>query len=276
MEARYKVPSDASQLVSVTKYELLKHLRSKRLLGILAISIIIFALMLAVPPLTGYEYKSEAAAFAEDFFSWTSTLVIVGATLFAGDALVSEFQNRTGYLIFPNPVRRSVYFVGKFLAILIIMGLVLLLYYGLVSISSLAITGGVSPLTLSSLGLGVLFAAAAGAVGYLISAVMKGSTGSLVLTFAILFLIFPIVDGVMTIVKVEPNFSLTFGAGAIQYIMRTPYPQDFVQSFDWGGGTFEMTYYFPDPGLAVGMMVAYAVVCLLIAGILFNRREMAA
>ncbi len=269
-------PEDLSQACIVTRYELLKHLRSKRLWGILIIEAIILVLILAVPPLAGSDYSSNPADFAQDFFGWTKILIIIGATLFAGDTLVSEFQNRTGYLIFPNPVKRITYFTGKFAATMLIMIMMLVIYYGVTSIFSLAITGGVSSLTLNSFALALLFALAASGVGYLISSFMKGGTGALVFTFALLFLIMPIVDRVLTFAKVKPEFSLTFIGDSIQYIMESPYPQDFVRDFPMGGGTtLEITNYYPDPSLAVIGMITYAVVTICIAIWLFNRREMA-
>jgi len=270
-------PSDVNQMYMVGRYELLKHLRSKRLYGIIIMEILIVVLMLAVPPLAGHDYQDDPAMFAGNFFNWVNILIIIGATLFAGDSLVSEFQNRTGYLIFPNPVKRTTFFMGKFAATAGIMFMVLVLYYALVSSASLVITGGVSELTAGSLGLALLFTISACGVGYLISSIMKGSTGALVFTFALLFMILPIIDGVFTFAKVKPDFSLTFVSGAIGCIMQTPYPTDFIRVIDIGGGqTMELATYFPEVTVAVAVMVVYAVVSVLLAMWFFNRREMVA
>jgi len=168
-EMKYRPPSDARQVYLVGRYELLKHLRSKRLIGMLVIELAVFLLILAIPPLLGHDYKTDPASFAEDFYSWVPTLVVIGATLFAGDALVSEFQNRTGYLVFPNPVKRITFFLGKYWATLAILIINLMLFYGLTSVASLAIAGSVSSLTLNSLGLAVLYGISASALGYFLS-----------------------------------------------------------------------------------------------------------
>jgi len=274
---RTRPPSDVNQMYLIGKYELLKHLRSRRLLGILIIEVIIFLLIMVIPPLAGRDYASDPAEFAGTFYAWTYVLVIIGATFFAGDALVSEFQNRTGYLIFPNPIKRSTLFLGKYVATNLIMLLVLVIFYGLVSIAALAITGSVSGLTATSLGLAILFSLSASAIGYLISSIMKGGTGALVLTFFLFFLILPILDGVFTVSRVKPDFSLTFVAGAIQYVMQSPYPSDFFQEIPIGGGqVMEIGIYYPDVAIAAGVMVAYMVVGVILAMWFFNRREMAA
>lgn len=276
-EMKYRPPSDAKQVYLVGRYELLKHMRSKRLIGMLVIELAVFILILAVPPLLGRDYKTDPASFAEDFYSWVPTLVVIGATLFAGDALVSEFQNRTGYLVFPNPVKRISFFLGKYWATLAILIISLLLFYSLTSAASLIITGSVSVLTLDSLGLAVLYGISASALGYFLSSVMKGSTGALVLTFVMLFLILPIVDGVLTVAKVKPDFTLSFASSTIQYVMESPYPQDFVRVIDIGGGqTWEIAMYYPDVPIAVVVMLIWAAVCIFLAIWFFNRREMTA
>src|SRR5690606_17378083 len=119
-----------------------------------------------------------------------STLVIVAATLFAGDIIVSEFQGRTGYLLFPNPVKRSSIFLGKFLSAVLAMAIVVAIYY----IAAIAISAAVSSdlehleLAFASLGLALLYSVAAVGVGMLVSSFMKGGTGSLILTFFLLLL----------------------------------------------------------------------------------------
>jgi len=106
---------------------------------------------------------------------------------------------------------------------------------------------------------------------------MKGSTGALVLTFVMLFLILPIIDGVLTVAKVKPDFTLSFASSAIQYVMETPYPQDFVRVIEIGEDQFwEIAMYYPDVVLAVVVMIVWAIVCILLAIWFFNRREMAA
>lgn len=271
-------PSDINQIYLIGRYEFLKHLRSKRLYGILALEILIIVLFLAIPPLTGHDYKSDPASFAEDFYSFTWILLVICATLFAGDALVSEFQNRTGYLLFPNPVKKETIFLGKFMATVAITFAVVILYYLITSIAALVITGGVSDHTLASLGLALLFAVSASAVGYLISSFMKGGTGALVFTFAFLFLILQIVDSVCSVALFKPNFSLSFMATAISCVMQTPYPSDFIQVYPPppAAPVVEVGIYFPDPSLAAVVAITYVVIALVVGLILFKRREMIA
>jgi ABC-2 type transport system permease protein len=276
-------PSDGRQALTVTYYELYKYVRSARMVGIFALAALIVAIILIIPPALGQEYPKDPAYFAQRFFLWSSVLIVVGATLFAGDSLASEFQSRTGYLMFPNPVKRWVYFTGKLLASLLTMFFVISVFYIVVSLLTVWHSQSFSDLTYRSFGLSLLYIVAAVGVGYLISAVMKGATGALVFTFAILFLIFPILDGVLSFAGAKPVFSVTFSAEAISYIMQTPYPTDQQLTLptggafgEGGGSTVQIWNYYPDVSTAALVMVIYALITIAAALIIFQRREMAA
>jgi ABC-type transport system involved in multi-copper enzyme maturation permease subunit len=269
-----RLPSDMQQIGSVFKYEVYKYLRSRRLVSVFAIEAIVVALILAIPPLLGNPFPSDAAAFVGRFAGFTYLLAIISATMFAGDALVSEFQQRTGYLIFPNPVKRWVFFAGKVLASLAIVTLVLVIYYAVAIIAGVGITGSVSDLAFASLGLAILFAAACVGIGYLLSAVMKTATSALVFTFFLLFLILPIVDGVGMVAGARTDFSLTFQEGVIPDILETPYPSDHVLGGGPGPANFTIYQFVPHLDVAIIVMTLYLVVAMAIALVFFNRREM--
>ncbi|MDD1770086.1 MAG: ABC transporter permease [Methanomassiliicoccales archaeon] len=268
-------PGDLQQVAIVTRYELHKHIRSRRIVGILAVEVLVMALILLVPPLTGNPYRNDPAGFIATFTSFTSILIIVGAILFAGDAIVSEFQGRTGYLILPNPVKRTSFFAGKVLASMIVMFAVITLYYLVAIVSAIGITGGTTVLSLYSYGLALLYGAAAIGIGYMISALMKGATAALVLTFAVLLLIFPVVTQVSAFAGAKPAWSLSFAGETITDIMQTPYPHDYVQNMTIPGGqNLTLHVYAPDVPTSIAVMLVYAGITLVVALILFRRKEL--
>lgn len=272
------LPSDMQQILTIARYDIFKHLRSKRLFGILIAEVVILALVLAIPPMVGQPYSDDPADFVRSvaIFTFTNIIIILGATLFAGDAIVSEFQGRTGYLLFPNPIRRSSIYLGKFLATALIAILIVTIWYGVAIIAGLIMTGGVSGLALQSYGLALLYALAAASVGYLVGTFMKGGTGALVLTFFLLFLIFPTVDQTVGMIAgIRPEPSITFQAGTIDYIFIDPYPVDSTQNIDLGQGQ-NFTFYslIPHVDMAVIVMLAYVVVCNAVAMWRFRTREM--
>ncbi len=269
-------PSDLHQVGIVAKYDIVKHMRSRRLLGIIAIEALVLALITALPPLLGSGYPTNADAFVNLYANFTSLLVIIGATLFAGDAIVSEYQNRTGYLLFPTPVKKWTLLAGKFIASVGAMFLVLIVYYVVALILGVSITGGFSTLGVESLLLAMLYSVAALSIGYLISSLMKGSTGALILTFALFVFIFSIISSLLSFSNVNPWFVLTFAGETILYITQVPYPVGGASALAGAGQGITMTTFIPDVGISIAVMVSYTVVALVLSYIFFKRRQMSA
>ncbi len=217
-----------------------------------------------------YDWTTAKSDFVSLFLGFANILVIVCATFFAADALVGEFQNRTGYLIFPNPVKREVLFMGKFGASMTAGVIVVFLFYAGLALLSYATVGGVDDDFSYSLAFALEFLLAATAVGYLISSILKGTTGATVLTFLLFIIILPILDGVSSFAGVKIEASLTFASNVMMYIIMDPYPVD--TSVDMFGYTIYSFY--PTPASAAIVMFAYAVVSIAISMFLFRRKQL--
>lgn len=363
INATHSVPSDLKQIPIVWKYELLKYLRSKRLLASLAIAVVVLGLLYALPPALGqaysgtdsgaalymlpaetfpggsdgpfnptaagiinrsqidvdtlviymdgdqypagsganwfvskltfegqsvyvvffmqdvaghvmtasYEWYTAAESFETLFLNFAGILVVVCATFFGADALVSEFQNRTGYLIFPNPVRREVLFFGKFAASMTAGILVMTLFYGVLAGLSAYTARGIDDDYILSYAFALEYLLAVMAVAYLISTLLKGTTGATVLTFFLFIMILPIVDGISLFTGSKVEASVTFASGALIYILMDPYPVDWTQEFPGG---FTISNFYPDPSTAAIVMLGYAVVAVMISLVLFKRKQL--
>lgn len=217
-----------------------------------------------------YDWYISPESFMTLFLNFASFLIIICATFFGADAIVSEFQNRTGYLVFPNPIKRSVLFIGKFCASVTAGLLVVTLFYVVLIALSMVSARGIDDDTLLSFAYAVEYLVAAMAVAYLISSILKGSTGATVLTFFMFLMILPIIDNVGMFSGVKIEGSLTFSSGAITYILIDPYPVDEVMEL----GGFSFHSFYPDQVLAVIVMAAYAMVSLVLGMFLFNRRQL--
>ena len=365
----FKVPSDIAQIPIVWKYELLKYLRSWRLVASIAITFVVMGLIFFLPPAFGRPYSgtddfqvksneminlgtptpylpyssltiigrtgvvvsdlvvtvngtnypsdswflakmsdaNQIPSFISDLqlsgtylvlfkdnltgsvvtlkYDWRITaetfellnlnfaniLIIICATFFAADSISGEYYNRTGYLIFPNPMKREILFFGKYSASMTAGVLVVGLFYIGVSGFSLAAAGEVDEDTWKSFLFGIEYLLAATAVGYVISSLLKGTTGAIVLTFFLLFLILPIVDGVAMFTGVKIAASLTFAGGVMIYILQDPYPVD--TTMDFGGSPFSI--YYPEPSVSAIVMLAWAAAAIIISLVLFKRKQLA-
>ncbi|MGZ4852892.1 MAG: ABC transporter permease [Halobacteriota archaeon] len=273
-------PSSARQIATVAKYELLKYLRGRRLLAIVLLTIIISAIFLIIPPAIGTAYQKDPTEFIVNRLSFLGILSILSATFFGADAIVSEYESKTGYFLFPNPIRKTAIFFGKFIASALVSVGAIGLYYVIAVVSVRVIDGSIPVNTGLSFAYSLVYLFAILAIAYLFSAVMRSSVYSLVLTFFTFFLILPIVDGVGAIAKFKPWFSVTFASGISQYVFQSPYPIDKVftttapQGPNAGAQTFSLVQYYPEIRLSLIVMAAYFVVAFVLSVLIARRREM--
>lgn len=266
------------QLLTVARYELLKYLRGKRMLAATIFSIAIPLLILALPLVVGLEYPNEVSDFSLQFVGFLDILIIIGATFFGSDALVSEFQQKTGYALFPNPITRTCILFGKYLASSIATLTIIGIFYTIVGIASYAIYGVIPVELLYSLSFATLYTLTILALAFFISSILKGTTGTSILTFLLFFLIFPIIDLVLTLAEVKPWFSPTFATGIMSSILISPYPSDVIIDipafFVGGGENISIANYIPEVNLSIGILLLYMMFGLLFSLVLFMRREM--
>jgi ABC-2 type transport system permease protein len=258
-------PSSLGQALAVGQFELLKYIRGRRLLGMLILLALIVGLILGLPPALGLSYATTPNAFAATFANFTGTLVLLCGVLFAADALVSEHEKRTGYFLFPNPVRRETIVVGKGLASLAAAGLVITLYYAAIALAALIITGSAS----WEIGLSYVYALAYAmsvvGVAFLISSLMRTTIAATLIVFFLFFLIFTIVQGVLGVTDVEPWFIPTAGSGIIGNVLAPP-------SFPGPGGGFGG--YVPDVSTSLAVFAGYFLAGSVASILLYARREL--
>src|SRR5487761_433580 len=120
-----KPPSSLTQVGIITKYEISNYFRSRRFFILLGISLAISAGLtffvaysgvgkFATNPVTG---SVESILFYSTWWGFSATiLVFFCAIFFGGDAISGEFQNKTGYFLVANPIRRSSIYIGKWIA----------------------------------------------------------------------------------------------------------------------------------------------------------------
>src|SRR5256886_6090042 len=255
------------QVVTVASYEIRKYIRGRRLLGVLILVGLIVGLFLGLPPALGTPYASNPNAFVSTFATFTGLLVVLSGVLFAADALVSEHEQRTGYFLFPNPVRREVLVLGKIAASLIVSAAVISLYYGGAALAAPVITHSLT----WDVGLSYVYALASMlsvvGVAYLVSATFKSTVAATVLTFFLFTLIFSIVGAILPAAKIDPWFIPTSASGIITNVLGRAE----VRPGPGGGASVG---FVPDPATSLLVFLAYAIVGGVLAIVWFRRREL--
>jgi ABC-2 type transport system permease protein len=232
------------------RFELLKHLKRRRLLILVALAILLPLFPLIRTPDT-------AAEFAANSLSFVTVLIIVSAAMFAGDAVCGEFEKKTSLLLFPTPQNRSSIFAGKYVAALVSTFLVVSLWYLVLTLEIGPLYGwGEMPVALwKSFATALIFSTAAVSVAFFISSVLNRSISATIFVFLILMMIMPLATMIMTLLDWEPWITTVLGVSS--RLPMGPHGGDVVQQFTptFGRGVAVMAGYAVI-GLAAGMGIA--------------------
>lgn len=255
--------SGFSQFMTIMRYEMLKFLRGKKFYIILAIIGIIAAAFAIVPPALGESYP-DATGTIDFFTQFSSILIILIVTLFGADSIVYDFEKGTAFVLYTNPVRRRTIFIGKFVSALLVSTATLVVFYAAAALLSLAINGSAPLETIYSMLLAIAYMTALLCVTFLVSTTMKSTLAASVIVFALFFLIFSMVESILTLAGQKPFFVLTSMSTVISDILISPFPQTISEEF----GSFTVLLYHPTVTTAVIVMAVYGLASI---GLAYNR-----
>jgi ABC-type transport system involved in multi-copper enzyme maturation permease subunit len=245
------------------KFELLKHLKRRRLLIVAALAII-------VPLIFFVRVPDTAGQFVDEVLFFTNILIIISAAMFAGDAISGEFERKTNLILFPTPQRRGTIFAGKYLAAVLATFLVVLLYYATLTLQTAGLFGwGEIPRELAkSFLVALIYALAAVSLIYFFSAVLKRTLSSTIVGFLSLIMVLPVISFILQRVNQEPWFIVTYSAGLITNVLGIS-----GNPFGPGGQGPSIAEFTPKFGIGVAVMIAYAIVFLVSGMLVALRRE---
>ena len=284
-----------SQIGTITKYNFLNYFRARRFYVMLVIILLISALLTVVVgyyrPISFLGVPGEPSSTAVLGFygagwgGFVTLVVILSAAFFGGDAISGEFQNKTGYFLVPNPIRRSTIYVGKWFAALIASTIILATFAIAVLANGLYYFPGMIPWQFEqSLAFAWIFMIAALSLTFAFSSLFKSSSISILMSVILLLLIFNIIDTVSSsVVGIEPWYSITYGAGIITSILMATYPAHMLteplgSAFGGGGANrtaarFTITVYNAGVAEGLAILITYFLVMAVIGLVLFERKE---
>jgi len=217
------VVDDFKNMYLTIKFELLKHIKRKRILITLILAILIPLIFYIIPPLLGHDYASTPNGFVASNLGFVNLLIILSGAIFAGDVISGEFENKTGLLLFPTPRRKSSIFIGKYIGSLIATWLIVSLYYLITSMEMVSIYGasGISVEIAQSFLLALLYCTSVVSIVFFFSSIMKRTITSTLIGFFLLLMILPIITAVFTVAEVDPWFIVTHNEGLITDVLGT-------------------------------------------------------
>ena len=269
--ANNEVPSDLAQCGVQTEFEFLNYLRSTRfyiLLSVVAtIGIAIMAVMYVYKPST---YLSSSMAFYSVWWgSVVNLCVILTGIFFGADAISTEFQNKTGYYLLPNPVRRSSIYIGKWIASFLASAIAIGVYAAITIADGAIYFGSNIPFQFGeSFVFAIFYIFPILGVSFFISSVFKNNSYSILVTAILLLFGFNYISPLITaLANSEPWYVLTYGAGIITNILSSSgYPPHEVVIA--GSSSYNAT--IPE-GLAI--MFTYFVVTSILGITLFEKKD---
>jgi ABC-2 type transport system permease protein len=248
------------------QFELLKHLKRRRLY--------IVAGLATVVPLLFYiyfhmEHPTDPSVFATTSLTFMNVMIVISATMFAGDAICSEFERKTSLLLFPTPQKRSSIFAGKYIAALMGTFLVVSLYYLVLTLQTGQLFGwGDIPGALGkSFTTALIYSAAAVSVVFFVSSLLKRSMSATIVGFLVLLMILPIIQMIVTLLNYEPWFIVTYSGGLITNVLGV------TSMFAGDPHADAIRQFTPTFGTGIAVMVTYAIICLAAAIAVAVRKE---
>jgi ABC-2 type transport system permease protein len=269
--------SELEKLRVVISYEFMKHIRRARLYVILTIALVAEVLVLIlIPALHDWVYPSSVMVMAA-ILTVGPSLAALGAVFFAGDAIAGEFESRTGFILFTNPIKRLTLWTGKYLAGLIAVALLIVFTYIIIAVSLLGIYGEVPVEILTSFGLCLLYAAATLSVTFFFSSVSKGAMGATVMTLLFVWVVSGILESVLSFTGNPYWFILSAGGDSIALAYGGI--EMFLEGLGMGNlprfQEFLSNYKPLSIGMAAWGMTIYLVAGFLMSLLISRRRQLA-
>ncbi len=277
-EAGNVVPGSLNQAMVTTRYTFLDYIRSRRFAILMILMLVISAILTFV-----FAYRRPAAAlidplsFYSTWWGMSATFVVVlSGIFFGGDAISSEFQNRTGYFVLPNPVRRSSVYVGKYVAALIAASIVLLVFTLITVANGMYYFGfNVPGVFWESAFFDWIYLLAVLGFTFFISSAFKSGAYSILVSAVFLLFGFTLIEGLVAdLANTEPWFVLSYGGEIVANVLKSPYPAPITTStFGSGAHSFIVTTYNVAVSEGLVILAAYFIVTAILGLLLFERKE---
>jgi ABC-2 type transport system permease protein len=275
--------SELEKLRIVTSYELLKQFRRKRFYGALAITLLAVVLTIGLyqgldlPRRIGVPQviiNQQGAELFAIFVTSMGSLAILGAVFFAGDAVASEFERKTGYILFPNPVKRTTLVIGKYLACFIATAAILGVAYLISGCALLVFYRQVPIGILGSLAIALALACFMISMAFAFSSVLKGSMGATIATLLTYMVIFSIISSSLAYAGFNPWFMPDRAGDAMASTYGISYENAFGGMMGGRQVMSGMMQASQNPTLSFFVLLIYAVIFFGVSIWMTKRREM--
>ena len=254
----------------------------KKFFAFLVLIIMVSILIAVITGLTPSEAQPDTLV---DFFFIALTLIIFiedfAACLFFSAIICSEFDKKTGYIVFPK-INKYKLILGKYLGNLILVITLITSYYIILGLLGLFYYGGETSIRLFySYLIALLYLSTLSSFVTFFSSFLKSVNGTIIITFILLLLGFLMIDQIIALIfaeKFEPLYSLAFLGNLIVNILADPFPNPrYVKvpfdPMDPDAGSM-VQWLTPSIGVGITMLILFTVLFFTLAALLFKRRQL--
>ncbi len=232
-----------------------------------------------------YLLADTQAEFFSSGLSFISFITLFAACLFFSGIICSEFNKRTGFIVFPK-INKYKLIIGKYLGNLFLVIFIVTVYYIVLGLFGFFYYGG--PINIRifySYVFAVLYVIALSSFVTLFSSFMKNVNVTIIITLIILLMGFNIADQIVTLIYAdtfEPLYSLAYLGNLITSVLENPFPDPRYVEYSFGGigpggmgGHFSFgTWITPSIFMGTTLLLVYIIGCFLLAALLFKRRQL--
>lgn len=234
----------------------------------------------------GFLLEDTQAKFYSTGLQFITFLTLFSACLFFSGIICSEFNRKTGFIVFPK-INKYKLILGKYLGNLILVVIILTVYYFILGLFGFYYYGGpINVRFFYSYGIAILYVIALSSFVTFFSSFLKSVNITIILSLVVLLIIFNIVDQIITLIfadAFEPLYSLPYLGSLITGILEYPFPDPRYVEFSFsssmgpfgGGGDFTFGQWItPSIAMGISLLLVFIVVFFLLAALLFKRRQL--
>ncbi len=284
MENRKGYLSGIKPILHTVIFEIKK--QRKKFYFFSVISIIIAVLLGYVLQLIpSFLLPDTQAEFFNNGLQFISFITLFAACLFFSGIICSEFDKKTGFIVFPK-INKYKLIIGKYFGNLTLVVAIITIYYFILGLLGFFYYGG--PINIRffySYGIAILYVIALSSFVTFFSSFMRSVNLTIISTLIILLIGFNIADQIVTLIfadSFEPLYSLVHMGSLITGILEYPFPDPRYAEFSFSGmgpggmgGDFTLGQWItPSIGMGITLLLAFIVIYFLLAAFLFKRRQL--
>jgi len=246
-----------------------------------AFLVLIIMVSIAIAVISGFMKPDTKSEFFLTSLFFIIYLEDFAACLFFSAIICSEFDKKTGYIVFPK-INKYKLILGKYLGNLILVITLITSYYLIIGVLGLFYYGGETSIRLFySYLIALLYLSALSSFVTFFSSFLKSVNGTIVITFILLLLGFLMIDQIIALIfaeKFEPLYALAFLGNLIANILADPFPSPrYIKiplDFENPSGPKMVQWLTPSIGMGITMLILFTVLFFTLAALLFKRRQL--